>query len=182
MNEFKIMDAIVECYPDGIMLVSDRGVILKENKLAQKLRAAIAPDHTAQPQVPEQIWSICQLLISDRPESSSLNIILEDRINLSDTNAIRIRVRWFESVVSGACLMVTLEDEMQSARNRVMSEKQRYGLTPREAEVWLLRQVNYTYKRIAETLHITVDTVKKHIKSINAKRQAFLWSQESYTA
>ncbi len=181
MNDFKITDAIIECYPDGIMLVSDRGAILKENTLAQKLCAAIAP-HTTQPQVPEQIWSICQLLIGDRPDPSSLNIILEDRINLSDTNAIRIRVRWFESVISGACLMVTLEDEMQSAWNRVMAEKQRYGLTPREAEVWLLRQVNYTYKRIAETLHITVDTVKKHIKNINAKRQAFLWSQEPYTA
>lgn len=49
----------------------------------------------------------------------------------------------------------------------------KYGLTPREAEVWILRQQKKSYKQIASELFITVDTVKKHFKSIFAKRELY---------
>jgi DNA-binding CsgD family transcriptional regulator len=48
-------------------------------------------------------------------------------------------------------------------------EVQRYGLSVREGEVWVLHRKGYTYKDIAQKLNITPNTVKKHMKSILIK-------------
>jgi DNA-binding NarL/FixJ family response regulator len=44
-----------------------------------------------------------------------------------------------------------------------------YGLTPREIEMlsWLIK--GYSYKMIAETCHLSVETVKTHLKNIYLK-------------
>jgi DNA-binding CsgD family transcriptional regulator len=43
------------------------------------------------------------------------------------------------------------------------------GLTPRESHVFALHSKGWKYKDIAEHLHIGIDTVKKHVKSIYSK-------------
>jgi DNA-binding CsgD family transcriptional regulator len=73
---------------------------------------------------------------------------------------------------------VTLEDRKQSTQKAAIAEAKKYDLTPREAEVWLLRRAHYSYKEIAAKLYITVNTVKKHLKSVYAKQQVNLWSEE----
>ena len=45
------------------------------------------------------------------------------------------------------------------------------NLTSREQEIWSLRRSNYSYKEIAAELHITLNTVKKHLKNIYSKRE-----------
>ncbi|MGA7937024.1 MAG: LuxR C-terminal-related transcriptional regulator [Kovacikia sp.] len=72
------------------------------------------------------------------------------------------------------CVLVTLEDRLQSIQNAAISEGQKYGLTPRETEVWLRHRANYSYKEIASELYITFNTVKKHMKSIYAKQHLIL--------
>jgi DNA-binding CsgD family transcriptional regulator len=47
-----------------------------------------------------------------------------------------------------------------------------------EAEVWLLRRRHYTLKEIATELSISINTVKKHLKNIHAKREAVLYMEE----
>ena len=59
-----------------------------------------------------------------------------------------------------------------------MAEAQKYNLTERETQVWVLKRAGYTYKVIAAKLHIAEDTVKKHIKSIHAKRDGAEWLEE----
>jgi DNA-binding CsgD family transcriptional regulator len=54
----------------------------------------------------------------------------------------------------------------------VSEESQKYGLTCREQEIWLLHRANYTYKQIALELCITPNTVKKHMKSIYSKQKS----------
>ncbi|NJN58773.1 MAG: hypothetical protein HC879_15380 [Leptolyngbyaceae cyanobacterium SL_5_9] len=105
--------------------------------------------------------------------------MIEDEIELDAFDTIRIRVQWIDLESSDRpCLLVALEDRYQTAKKMAIAERQRYGLTDRESEVWLLRRANCTYKTIASKLHITVDTVKKHIKSIHAKRQDVMWADE----
>jgi DNA-binding CsgD family transcriptional regulator len=60
----------------------------------------------------------------------------------------------------------------------VIAEVDKYGLTPREAEVWLLRRAKYALKEIATELSISLNTVKKHIKNIHAKREIVLYMEE----
>jgi DNA-binding CsgD family transcriptional regulator len=60
---------------------------------------------------------------------------------------------------------------MRTMKNNAIADAKPYNLTPRETEVWSLKQTNYTYKQIAATLYISVNTVKKHIKNIYFKQQ-----------
>ena len=60
---------------------------------------------------------------------------------------------------------------LNSRHYLALTEADRYGLTPREAEVWLLRRANRPCKEIAVDLRISLNTVKKHMKSILAKQK-----------
>jgi DNA-binding CsgD family transcriptional regulator len=42
----------------------------------------------------------------------------------------------------------------------------------------LLRRANYTCKEIAAELYISLNTVKKHMKNIHAKREKALHSED----
>jgi DNA-binding CsgD family transcriptional regulator len=102
---------------------------------------------------------------------------IEDEIKTDESGAIRIRAWWLESsLMDQPHLFVTLENQHQSAEDRARVEARRYRLTDRETQVWSLRRAGYSYKAIAAELHIAEDTVKKHIKSIHAKRDAIEWS------
>ena len=46
-----------------------------------------------------------------------------------------------------------------------------YGLTEREGEVWMLRLQDYSYQEIADKLYLSINTVKKHMKTILAKQE-----------
>ena len=69
--------------------------------------------------------------------------------------------------------MLILEDRQQAHRRRAMADGKRYGLTPREVDVWELRLHNLSYGEISNTLYITENTVKKHVKSILAKQRSY---------
>ena len=49
--------------------------------------------------------------------------------------------------------------------------RHREQLTPREIEIVSLLQQGHTYKKVAETAFISVDTVKFHIRNIYGKLQ-----------
>ena len=71
-----------------------------------------------------------------------------------------------------------LEDRKQSVENTANTEVDKYGLTAREADVWFLYRANYTYKEIAAQLHISLNTVKKHMKNIHAKQETVLHMED----
>ncbi len=66
---------------------------------------------------------------------------------------------------------MVIEDRNRSDQALATLEMLRYGLTPREREVWMLRRSGRSYQEIADALYISVDTVKRHLKNINTKRQ-----------
>jgi DNA-binding CsgD family transcriptional regulator len=173
-----IQDMVMEGFIDGILILTEQGKVVYANHCARQLCRQLMQDFSHTGIVPQQIWHICQMLTESRSLFSEHFVILEDEICTSST-VIRLRVRWIKlSSVDQPCVSVTLEDRSQSLKNAAMAEARKYGLTAREAEVWLLRRCNCTYKAIAAELHIAIDTVKKHIKSINAKREAFQWANE----
>jgi len=156
---------------DGIMILNDQGELLHANSCARRICRQLNSD--SRHSVPPQIWRICQAMITSREVMSEQAVIIEDEIRVEHSVAIRIRVRWLE-LGNGTRLhlLVTLEDQCQSAQYRAIAEARKYGLTDRETEVWILKRAGYTYKAIAAQLHIAEDTVKKHIKSIYARREA----------
>jgi DNA-binding CsgD family transcriptional regulator len=166
-----VFQMLVECFIDGAMILTNTGELVVSNNNASQICHQLTHQLTQKlSRVPQQIWRCCQTLIEDQLKS------IEDEIKTDETGAIRIRAWWLESsLIDQPHLFVTLEDQHQSAEHRAKAEARKYRLTDRETQVWLLRRAGHSYKAIAAELHIAEDTVKKHIKSIHAKRDALEW-------
>ncbi|MCG8367134.1 MAG: LuxR C-terminal-related transcriptional regulator [Pseudanabaenales cyanobacterium] len=97
-------------------------------------------------------------------------MIIESEISNNKLGILRIRARWLQLDENDQPLiLITLEDPHRAIQSLTITEVKRYGLTPREAEIWLLRQANCSYKEIATELFISLNTVKKHLKNIHTK-------------
>jgi DNA-binding CsgD family transcriptional regulator len=123
--------------------------------------------------IPQEIEHICQSLVHSRSLFPGQHWLIESNIFANDSTALRISARWFQiDCLEHSCLLLTLEDRYQVHKNIAADEAQKCGLTAREKEVWLLHRANYTYKQIALELSISTNTVKKHMRSIYAKRNS----------
>lgn len=178
-----LLQAIIEGFLDGVLILTAQGEWIHANECARRLCRQLLKSTSQVNSVPQPIWHICESLIESRELFPDQRMIIEAEIDANNSAVFRIRVRWLEIDESEQpCLLVTIEDRNQSAQNAALGEVNKYGLTPREAEVWLLRRANYSYKEIAAKLYITLNTVKKHMKSVYAKQQAHLWSPQEQQA
>ncbi|MFB2935088.1 helix-turn-helix transcriptional regulator [Aerosakkonemataceae cyanobacterium BLCC-F154] len=173
----KLFQGILEGFMDGIVIITEAGELLHANQSAQRIFQQLSADGSDS--IPEEIWQVCQSLIESKTLFPGQKIVLESEINQANAVHFRLRVRWFKiEQMSQECLLVTIEDRHQSLKEIVSSDVHQYDLTPREAEVWLLYRANYSYKEIAEKLYITINTVKKHMKNIHAKRKSMMDDEE----
>lgn len=175
------LQGILEGMPDGFMIVSSEGTVLQSNSKARALCRKLEPQDSSNSSetVPSSIGRLCHALLdsretfADTEQNDSTCLAIEDDLEATATKRIRVRVQWLDQESDESTMLVILEDRYQTARSRAIAEGQRFGLSNRESEVWLYRCVGYTYKQIASELFITIDTVKKHVKNINAKRDQF---------
>lgn len=170
-----LWQGIIEGLSDGILILDEEGEIIYANESAKQVCHQLNRQLKKPLSVPKSLWNICQVLI----ESSSLfpnkNIVFSDEITAGVGDAFAVRVQWLNlSQFERHYLLVTLENQSRSLQTIAIAEAQIYNLTPSETKVWLLYRANYTYKQIATALYITINTVKKHMKNIHAKRQYFL--------
>jgi DNA-binding CsgD family transcriptional regulator len=193
LSHFQLLQAAIEGFVDGLMIVTEQGEVIEANIRARQICRRLTPrqltttpatNGEAQrlPSLPDEVWRVCQALIESRDMFPGQRIIPEFEIAREESLTLRIRVRWLDLdlKLSGVfrgnppCILVTLEDRNQAIRNQVTSDIRKYNLTPCEGQVWQLRLQGYSYQAIASKLYITTNTVKKHIKSIRAKRRAVL--------
>lgn len=174
-----LLQGVIEGLPDGIIILTDEGEILYQNNSARRICHQLSNHLSSKETIPAVIWRRCQALLENYQTWPDHSVVIEDEIKTGELIDIRIRVRWIDANKVKPRLLVTLEDQYQSAQFKAIAEAHRYHLTDRETEVWLLKRVGYTYKAIAAKLHIAEDTVKKHIKSIHARREATEWACEA---
>ncbi len=175
-DQILLLQGILEGMPDGIVIVSENGKVIQSNYLGRHLCEQLIDRPTPVDSVPRVIWRLCEALFDSREtfgDSQLTRFLIEEDLHINDAIAIRARARWLSHDPGNIQILVVLEDRLQTAQNRAIAEGQRYGLTNRESEVWQHRCVGCTYKQISQKLFITVDTVKKHVKSIHAKRETF---------
>jgi DNA-binding CsgD family transcriptional regulator len=179
MSEVYFLQAVIESFVDGIILFTEKGEWVHANEFARRLCLTVKPSNAKSNQVIQEIERVCQYLITSRNVFFEENIIMKSEIETDKAIKLRIRARWVQlSKTDNRVILVTLEDPQQASQNVAIADAKKYGLTPREAEVWLLRQANNSYKEIADKLYITINTVKKHLKSIYGKQQEMLYLQE----
>jgi DNA-binding CsgD family transcriptional regulator len=168
----RLCQAVLENLTDGILVLTETGQPVYSNSIAQKICAQLnlnAPHF----KIPREIWRVCQLLINARRALPVQPTTLTLAIWIDKSRMLRIRVQWLEVQQENSYLLVNLEDCQKANRDRAISEINQYGLTDREADVWLLRRSDYSYQAIAAQLYISIDTVKKHLRHIYAKQKAY---------
>lgn len=114
--------------------------------------------------------------------------IQEQNISIAEcqlTSAQKIRIRacrlpdgWkgalAETPSDYPYLLIFLEDRSAGFQEDLKIEQLKYKLTEREVEIWQLLLQAYSYQEIADSLQISLNTVKFHAKNIyNKKRCSF---------
>ncbi|HAA33667.1 MAG TPA: helix-turn-helix transcriptional regulator [Cyanobacteria bacterium UBA8553] len=174
-----LLQGVIESFFDGILILTEQGELVHINDLARQICEQLTQGKTQVNSVPKEIWRVCQALIESRSLYHNQPVIIESEVTTNKLTTVRIRTRWLKlSGIENPCLLVILEDRYQSVQNLAIAEVDKYGLTPREAEVWLLRRRQYALKEIATELTISLNTVKKHLKNIHAKREIALYMEE----
>ncbi|HEY9639025.1 MAG TPA: helix-turn-helix transcriptional regulator [Coleofasciculaceae cyanobacterium] len=166
-----LLRSVVESWIDGILILTDQGQWVEANEAARQICDQLSQSQSQYTLVPDLIWKICRELIHSRQVFPHRPVILESEITVADL-VLRVRVRWFAAEETDRpYLMVILENRRQANLQRAIAEVDQFRLSPREAEVWLLHRTEHSYKAIAQALYISLDTVKKHLRSARAKQK-----------
>lgn len=171
VSQVHLLQAAIESFVDGILILTTEGELFHANECAREICCQLVPNSELEDKIPAEIWRVCESLIESRKLFDNERKFMEFEVKKSKAVKLRIRAQWLQQNGNGDYLIVTLEDCNESSQNIAIADAKKYGLTEREAEVWLLRRANLTYKEIAEHLYITINTVKKHLKNIYAKQQ-----------
>jgi DNA-binding CsgD family transcriptional regulator len=164
-----LLQAVIESFVDGILILTTQGELLQANECARQICRQTMRGRSSIGTIPEEIWRVCKSLIESRELFPEDQIVIESEMETDKGVKLRIRARWLGLDAKERNVM--LEDRNQTHQSLAFFDAKKYGLTDREAEVWLLRQANLSYREIAERLYITINTVKKHLKNIYAKQQ-----------
>lgn len=169
------MSALLESFPDGIIVLTPTGTCLHINRQGRYLCRRLEPQGNLPHTFPREIRNLCDHLIESRELLPENRLVLSHTVTSLDGCMIALRVQWIEfGEEDTPALLVTLEDRTQTTRFTALLESLQFKLTPRETEVWLLRKANYSYDAIATQLFIATNTVKRHLKNIYAKRKQAL--------
>ncbi|PSB24521.1 helix-turn-helix transcriptional regulator [Stenomitos frigidus] len=172
LKQPSLLQALLEGFIDGVLILTDQGEWIHANDRARRICNQLTQGLAQPDRVPQEIWRTCQGLIGSLKRYPQTAVTFEDEIITGKTVSYRIRAQWLNlELWQHPCLLITLEDQVQSIQSTAIAEGQQYQLTPRELDVWLRYRASYTYKEIATELYITHNTVKKHMKNIFAKRQ-----------
>jgi len=167
-----LFQGLIEQLIDGILIVTEQRELIYANESARRLLRQLNQDKRSADLVPKEIWHICQFLMGSRSSFPNQYWVLESDIFINESTGLHIRVRWLKlEKIEHPCILITVENLYQGIINIALEEAEKYGMTRREKEVWLLHRDHYTYKEIASELFITPNTVKKHMRSIHAKQK-----------
>ncbi|HEY9852615.1 MAG TPA: LuxR C-terminal-related transcriptional regulator [Leptolyngbyaceae cyanobacterium] len=167
--------ALAEALREGVMVISRHTKPMYVNQQAKEICQKLGDSNRYFGNLPLAISEVCHRLIKN---GNSINspLIVECQTNQGET--IRMRASWLNLPCnddSNQYIIVFLENRDRILQEELQFEQQKYQLTDREMEIWSLLRQDYSYQEIAGTLHISLNTVKTHVKNIYAKKR---WNQE----
>lgn len=162
---------ILDGLQDSILIFTEFGELVHANANAYNIYRQVAQNRENAKTLLNFVHGLCKSLV----EYSLLEdkLVISDEIVLNSSEILRVRVRWLHmDKYDFRYLLVTIENRYESIKNVAIAEAKKFDLTQRETEIWCLYRGHFTYKQISEQLYISLNTVKKHMKNIHAKRQA----------
>jgi DNA-binding CsgD family transcriptional regulator len=179
VQQLALFLGVFESFIDGILILTEQGKVITANPSGRRICEQLLQGISQPNLVPEEILKFCDSFTTTPIAESKEEIFIESEISAGKLGTFRLRAQWLRlEEKKQIYLVVIIEDRYHALQAQVDIEAKRYNLTSREAEVWLLRRANYTYQKIADSLYITLDTVKKHLKNIYAKQKAILNVEE----
>lgn len=170
-----LSEEVIENLIDGILLLTEHQEIVYANDCARRILRQLNQNSPLTTLIPQEVWHICQTLVESRHLFPNQYWLVESKVFVNSSVVFNVKARWMRlESVEYPCLLLSIRDQYQSIKNIAIEESQKYGLTSREQEVWLLHRANYTYKQVASELFITPNTVKKHMKNIYLKQRAMV--------
>lgn len=174
-----LLSALVDALPKGLLVVSPDRSIIYWNQNARRLcqRLAIAQKYVTD--LPVIISQLCMQVV-ELGSLANEPAVLD--YQTPDESSFRLTGYWLNPHTSDRaedCLhqpsyiLVMIEDRDEVLHQDMQAEQKKFQLTNREAEIWLLLKREYSYQAIAKTLHISLNTVKTHIRNIHAKRHPY---------
>ncbi len=163
---------VIEDLIDGILLLTSQRELVYANECACRFLRQLNRQPASPDPLPEEVSHICKTLIDSRKSFPNQHWLIESKVLSSASIVFNIRARWIQlENREQPCILLRIRDHSEYIKDVVSEESQKYGLTAREKEIWLLHRANYTYKQIAVALCITPNTVKKHMKCIYSKQK-----------
>lgn len=167
-----IFEHIIDNLIKGLLIITEQRQVLYCNTCADRILQQLSRNLNGRDFIPPEIWHICNFLIEGRELFPHQLWIHESKLFVNSSWSVHVQARWLSlETFADPCLCLVMEDESQLIQEVAIEEAHRYGLTAREAQVWILHRTRYTYKEIAKELGITANTVKKHMKSILTKKK-----------
>ncbi|XWK86978.1 MAG: LuxR C-terminal-related transcriptional regulator [Phormidium sp.] len=171
--------ALAESLREGVMVISRHVKPIYMNQQAKEINQKLSVGDRHLSILPLEISEICYRLIK-QGVAYQQSIVTE--CLTAEQQTIRIRASWVNLGATDANLparenqqiLIFLENRNQILQEDLQFEQQKYQLTDREIEIWSLLRQEYSYQDIAEKLHISLNTVKTHVKNIYAKKR---WHQ-----
>ncbi|MGB3201692.1 MAG: helix-turn-helix transcriptional regulator [Nodosilinea sp.] len=169
--DFPLLSAVLEGFVDGILVLSEAGTCVHSNQKGRALCRDLSDDQ-GPTSLPACLKTMARYLLESRELDPEIPLVLTQELTSQSGYQIRARMQWLDfPATPGSYLLVSLENKTRSAQSSALLEAVQYNLTPRERAVWILRRANRSYEDIAKELYITINTVKRHLKSIYAKRR-----------
>lgn len=164
------LESFLNTFADGILILTFEGELLYVNQAVHQITTQYSATLDQTPVLYDEINYLFQIISNSLDPSQTAPHFVEADLFLTKKNKLRIQARRFKGLGDASPLiLIAIEDLQNSINATALIEAEKYGLTERETEVWQLRRANYTYLEIAGQLYISINTVKKHLKSISSK-------------
>ncbi len=172
-----LQSTILKFVKEGVLIVSDRLSSLYMNTKAKEICQKILHNSTNGYNLP--------LIISEIANRFTQQPLLGREMIVQDcclpgNYLLRIRainVAVDSSFTSGFTenpwLLFLIEDKNDNLQEELKIAQEKYRLTEREAEVYGLLSQSMTYHNIAKILHVSLNTVRTHVKNINEKKRNY---------
>lgn len=175
--DLALLNAVLNSLGQGFIVVSPILQLIYWNQRAVELCRWFPPTRSA---LPEELETFCRHFLEHTcPEQQ---VVLAD-YQIEPKMRLQVSARWLKSLPNSSqptvaasleqSILLVLQDRQAILAEELQLVQTQLDLTNREAEIWLLLKQEYSYQEIAQTLQVSLNTVKTHIKNLYSKKRIY---------